>query len=86
MKKLVLAAGFLAIATSSAWAQVYVYPSAPYGYGAGYYSYASPYEPARYAAAPGFYGFYGLIPQQTKQRTGTWLGCGVTALTRTTLF
>jgi hypothetical protein len=55
MKKLMLAAGFLAIATSSAWAQVYVYPSAPYGYGAGYYNYASPYAPE--AAAPGFYGF-----------------------------
>jgi hypothetical protein len=62
MKKLVLAAGFLAIATSSAWAQVYVYPSAPYGYGAGHYNYASPYAPEPYAAAPGFYGFYGFDP------------------------
>jgi hypothetical protein len=47
-KKVVLAAGFLAIATSSAWAQVYVYPSAPYGYGAGYYNYAVPYVPQPY--------------------------------------
>ena len=39
MKKLLIAAGFMAVATSAAWAQVYVYPSAPYGYGAGYYSY-----------------------------------------------
>jgi hypothetical protein len=54
MKKLVLAAGFLAIATSSAWAQVYVYPSAPYGYGAGYYNYAVPYAPPPYV---GYYGF-----------------------------
>jgi hypothetical protein len=63
VKKLVLAAGFLAIAMSTAWAQVYVYPSAPYGYGAGYYNYASPYAPEPYAAAPpGFYGFYGFDP------------------------
>jgi hypothetical protein len=62
MKRLLSAAGFLAIATSSAWAQVYVYPSAPYGYGGGYYNYGSPYAPEPYAAAPGFYGFYGFDP------------------------
>jgi hypothetical protein len=62
MKKLLFAAGFLAMATSAASAQVYVYPSVPYGYGAGYYNYGSPYAPEPYAAAPGFYGFYGFDP------------------------
>jgi hypothetical protein len=62
VKKLLFAAGFLAIATSTAWAQVYVYPSAPYGYGAGYYNYAVPYVPQPYTAPPGFYGFYGFDP------------------------
>ncbi|MFY9836090.1 MAG: hypothetical protein WAK55_06395 [Xanthobacteraceae bacterium] len=62
MKKLLVAASFLAIATSAAWAQAYVYPNAPYGYGgAGYYNYAVPYAPQPYAA-PGFYGFYGFDP------------------------
>ena len=60
MKKFLVAASFLAIATSAAWAQAYVYP--PYGYGgAGYYNYAVPYVPQPYAA-PGFYGFYGFDP------------------------
>jgi hypothetical protein len=62
MKKLLIAAGFLAVATSPAWAQVYVYPSAPYGYGAGYYNYAVPYAPQVYAVPPGYYGFYGFDP------------------------
>lgn len=53
VKKLLLAAGFLSAATSAAWAQVYVYPSAPYGY-VGDYSLSAP-EP--YAAPPGFYGY-----------------------------
>jgi hypothetical protein len=60
VKKILFAAAFLAIATSTAWAQVY-YPSAPYGYGGGYY-YASPYAPEPYAAAPPFYGVYGFDP------------------------
>jgi hypothetical protein len=58
MKKLLFAAGFLAIATSTAWAQVYVYPNAPYGYGGGYYNYAVPYVPQPY----GYYGYYGFDP------------------------
>jgi hypothetical protein len=63
VKKLVLAAGFLAIAISTAWPQVYVYPSAPYGYGgAGYYNYTVPYAPQPYVAPPGYYGFYGFDP------------------------
>ena len=62
MKKLLIAAGFMAVATSAAWAQVYVYPSAPYGYGAGYYNYAVPYAPQLHAAPPGYYGFYGFDP------------------------
>ena len=62
MKKLLFAAGFLAIATSTAWAQVYGYWSAPYGYGAGYYNYAAPYVAQPYAAPPGYYGFYGFDP------------------------
>jgi opacity protein-like surface antigen len=62
MKKLLLTAGLLAAATSAAWARVYVYPSAPYSYGAGYYNYAVPYAPQPYAAPPGFYGFYGFDP------------------------
>ena len=63
MKRFLFAAGFLTIATSSAWAQVYVYPSAPYGYGAGYYNYGIPYAPEPYAA-PGYYGYgpYGFDP------------------------
>ena len=69
MKKLLFAVGFLTIATSTAWAQVYVYPGgggyyaapyAPYGYGGGYY--AAPYAPEPYAAPPGYYGFYGFDP------------------------
>jgi hypothetical protein len=61
MKKLLFAAGFLAIATSVASAQTYGYWRAPYGYGPGYYSYGVPYAPQPYAA-PGFYGFYGFDP------------------------
>lgn len=60
MKKLLIAAGFLAIATSTAWAQVNVYPSPPYGYAPGYYSYRVPYAPQPYAAPPGFYGYYSV--------------------------
>ena len=53
VKKLLLAAGFLSAATSAAWAQVYVSPSAPYGY---IYNYSlSAPEPC--AASPGFYGY-----------------------------
>ena len=55
MKKLLFAVGFLTIATSTAWAQVYVYPG-----GGGYY--AAPYAPEPYAAPPGYYGFYGFDP------------------------
>jgi hypothetical protein len=62
VKKLVAATGFSVIATSTAWALVYVYPSAPYRYGAGYY--AAPYAPEPYAAAPGYYGFYGFDPHR----------------------
>jgi hypothetical protein len=62
VKKLLLTAGLLAAATSAARAQVYVYPSAPYGYSAGYYNYAVPYAPEPYAAPPGYYGFYGFDP------------------------
>jgi hypothetical protein len=57
VKKLLFAAGFLAIATSTASAQVYVYPSAPYGYGAGYY--AVPYVPQPFV---GYYGYYSFDP------------------------
>lgn len=62
VKKLVLAAGFLAIAMSTAWAQVYVYPSVPYGYGAGYYNHIIPYAPQPYVVPPGYYSFYGFDP------------------------
>jgi hypothetical protein len=64
VKKLLFAVGFLAIATSTAWAQVYGYWSAPYGYGASYYNYPVPYPyaPQLYAAPPGYYGFYGFDP------------------------
>ena len=58
MKKLVLAAGFLALAISTAWAQVHVYPNVPYSYGgAGYYNYAVPYAPQPYVVPPGYHGF-----------------------------
>lgn len=62
MKKLLLTVGLLAAASSSAWAQPYVYPSAPYGYGAGYYNYAVPYVSQPHAAPPGFYDFYRFDP------------------------
>jgi hypothetical protein len=62
VKTLLLTAGLLATATSAARAQVYVYPSVPYGYGAGYYNYTVPYAPEPYAAPPGYYGFYGFGP------------------------
>jgi hypothetical protein len=56
-KKLVIAAGFLVVATSTSWAQVYVYGS-HYGYAYGpYYSYD--YGPGVYDYAPGYGGFYG---------------------------
>jgi hypothetical protein len=61
-KKLLIAAGFLAVATSMAWARVYVYPGAPYAYAPGYYSYSVPYAPQPYAAPPGYYGVYGFDP------------------------
>jgi hypothetical protein len=59
VKRLLFAAGIVAIATSTASAQVYVYPNAPYGYGAGYYNYAIPYAPQPYV---GYYGYYGFDP------------------------
>jgi hypothetical protein len=62
VKEVLLTAGLLAAATSAASAQVYVYPSAPYGYSAGYYNYAVPFVPQPYAAPSGFYGFYGFDP------------------------
>jgi opacity protein-like surface antigen len=62
VKKLLLAAGFLAAATSAAFAQAYGNWNAPYGYGPGYYNYGVPYVPPPYAAAQGFYGFYGFDP------------------------
>jgi len=61
VKRLLLTAGLLTAAASTAWAQVYVYPSAPYGYGPGYYNYATPYAPEPYAP-PGYHGFYGFDP------------------------
>jgi hypothetical protein len=39
LKKLLIAAGLLAVATSTAWAQFYGYWGAPCGYGPGYYNY-----------------------------------------------
>jgi hypothetical protein len=69
VKKLLFAAGFLAIATPTAWAQAYVYPSAPYGYG--YYNYAVPYVP-QYTAPPGFYGFYGFDPTANRDEATMW--------------
>jgi hypothetical protein len=62
VKKLLFTAALLAVATSAARAQVYVYPSAPYGYGTGYYNYGVPYAPVPYAVPPGYYGFYGFDP------------------------
>ena len=61
VRKLLIAAGFLAMATpaasSAAWAQVYGYWSAPYGYGPGYYNYGGLYAPQPYAAPPSYYGY-----------------------------
>jgi hypothetical protein len=57
VKKLLIAAGFLAVATSTAWAQFYGYWGTPYGYGPGYYNYGGLYAPQPYAAAPGYYGY-----------------------------
>ena len=73
VKKLLIAAGFLAVATSTAWAHVYGYWTAPYGWGAGFYNcggpYASqpyaarfyncggPYASQPYAAPPSYYGY-----------------------------
>jgi hypothetical protein len=59
-EKALFAAGFLAIATSTASAQVYVYPSAPYGYGAGYY--AVPYVPQPFVGYYGYYSYYSFDP------------------------
>jgi hypothetical protein len=76
MKKLLIAAGFLAAATSTAWAQIYVNPSAPYGhapgyYSSGYYSYSVPYalqHTLRLLASIATMASMALIPLQT---TGT---------------
>jgi len=57
VKKLLIAAGFLAVATSTAWAQVYGYWSAPYGYGPGHYHYGGLYAPQPYAPPPSYYGY-----------------------------
>ena len=53
MKKLLLAVGFLAAATSAASARVYHYRGAPYGY---VYNYGLS-APEPYAVPPGFYGY-----------------------------
>lgn len=60
MKKLLLAAGFLAFATSAAWAQLYYYPSAraPSHYSSAPYGYVYNYGisgPEPYAVPPTFY-------------------------------
>jgi hypothetical protein len=60
VKKLLFAAGFMAIAVSTVWAQPYGYWRAPYGYG--YYNYGVPLAPTPYLAPPGYYGFYGFDP------------------------
>ena len=57
MKMLLIAAGFLAVATSATSAQVYGHWSAPYGYGPGFYNDGGPYAPQPYAAPPGYYGY-----------------------------
>ena len=62
MKKLLFAAGLLAAATSAAWAQVYVYPNAPYGhvYPSPPHGYVYNYglsAPEPYALPPGYYGY-----------------------------
>jgi len=57
VKKLLIAAGFLAVATSTAWAHVYGYWTAPYGWGAGFYNCGGPYASQPYAAPPSYYGY-----------------------------
>jgi hypothetical protein len=55
VKKLVFAVGsFMAVATSTAWAQDDAFSNAPYSHEPGYYYYGSSYAPQ--PASPAYYG------------------------------
>jgi hypothetical protein len=56
MKKLIFAVGFMAVATSTAWAQNDGAPNARYGHEPGFSYYGGPH-PAQQLASPAYNGF-----------------------------